>query len=66
MAVEKYQQLSGFDFSVAAPIFVFCVESILSLNGFSMTVKSLINQLIGQHAGKGQLSVTVRSSHEAL
>ena len=43
-----------------------CVESILSLNGFSTTVKSLINQLIGQHAWKGQLSVTVRSSREAV
>ena len=47
-------------------LFDLALESILSLNGFSTTVKSLINQLIGQHAWKGQLSVTVRSSREAV
>lgn len=42
------------------------VESMASHTSFSMTVKTLINQLIGQHAWKGQLSVTVSRSHEAL
>lgn len=46
--------------------FCLSVESILSPNRFSMIVKSLINQLIGQHAWKGQLSLTVTSSREAL
>lgn len=48
------------------PLLYCVVESMASHTSFSMTVKTLINQLIGQHAWKGQLSVTVSGSHEAL
>lgn len=44
----------------------FCLRVDISLSGFSRTLTSVINQLIGQHAWKGQLSVSVRSSREAL